>query len=155
MFKAFDNRWVVTSAPLDFAFCLALLQLCDDVAACGCGDCTSSRVDKQQVCLEIDVETAKIAMKDGDVHKSMILQQADARQRVASAILHFVTLTGCQLVCLLITWSAAKAPIKVLASYEEVYCPGDIKGIQPIQQGATRERTIGESAKYNQPGDHI
>lgn len=47
---------------------------------------------------------------------------------------------------MLITWSAAKAPIKVSASYQEVYGLGDIDGIQPIQQRAARECTIGEPA---------
>ena len=35
-------------------------------------------------------------------------------------------------VSVLITWSAAKAPIKVSASYQEVYSLGDIDGVQPI-----------------------
>ena len=47
---------------------------------------------------------------------------------------------------MLITWSAAKAPIKVSASYQEVYSLGDIDGVQPIQQRTARERTIGEPA---------
>lgn len=46
----------------------------------------------------------------------------------------------------MVTWGASKAPIKVSASYQEVYSFGDVEGVQPFQQGTAGERAIGKSA---------
>lgn len=48
---------------------------------------------------------------------------------------------------MVITWGASKAPIKVSASYQEVYSFGDVEGVQPFQQGTAGECAIRESAK--------
>ena len=46
----------------------------------------------------------------------------------------------------MLTWRAAKSPIKISTGYKEFHCLGYVDGIQSVEQGAAVEGAVGEPA---------